>query len=85
MQVLIFLSEFYHFPFFPQMKSDLEVANSEEEKAEIINAYHNWEWTYPQGIVDKTVKSLEKTRIKRNIAELQERYDQLDQNDSDIE
>ena len=70
---------------YAQMKSDLEVANSEEEKAEIINAYHNWKWTYPQGIVDKTEKSLEKARLKRKIAELQERYDQLDQNDSDIE
>ena len=70
---------------YAQMKSDLEVANSKEEKAEIINAYHNWEWTYPQGIVDKTEKSLEKARLKRKIAELQERYDQLDQNDSDIE
>lgn len=70
---------------YAQMKSDLEVANSEEEKTEIIKSYHNWEWTFPQGIVDKTEKNLEKARLKRKIAELQERYDQLDQNDSDIE
>ena len=70
---------------YAQMKSDLEVANSEEEKTEIIKSYHNWEWTFPQGIVDKTEKNLEKARLKRKIAELQERYDQLDQNDSDGE
>lgn len=70
---------------YAQMKSDLEVANSEEEKAEIIRSYHNWEWTFPQGIVDKTEKNLEKARLKRKIAELQERYDLLDQNDSDGE
>lgn len=70
---------------YAKMKSDLELANSEEERAEIIRSYHNWEWTFPQSIVDKTEKNLEKARLKRKIAELQKRYDQLDQKDSDTE
>ena len=68
---------------YTQTQSDLEVANSEEEKAEIIKAYHNWEWTFPQGLVDKTERNLEKARLKRKIEELQERYEQLDKRDSE--
>ena len=36
-------------------------------------------------IIKSLEKNLEKARLKRKIAELQERYDQLDQNDSDGE
>lgn len=44
-------------------------------------SYHNWEWTFPQGIVDRTEKNLQKARIKKKIEELQEAYDQLDQDE----
>ena len=66
---------------YAQMKSDLEVANSEEEKTEIIKSYHNWEWTYPRGIVDQAEKDLQKERLKKKIEELQEAYDHLNQED----
>ena len=64
---------------YSQMQSELEIASSEEERKEITDSYHNWEWTFPQGIVDRTEKDLQKARLKRKIEELQEAYDQLDQ------
>jgi len=64
---------------YSQMQSELEIASSDEERKEITDSYHNWEWTFPQGIVDKTEKDLQKARLKRKIEELQEAYDQLDQ------
>lgn len=64
---------------YTQMQSELEIAASDEERKEITDSYHNWEWTFPQGIVDKTEKDLQKARIKKKIEELQEAYDQLDQ------
>ena len=63
-----------------QMQSELEVATSDEEKKQITDSYHNWEWTFPQGIVDRTEKNLKKERLKKKIAELQKAYDQLDEN-----
>ncbi len=71
-----YMKEWYEV--YSQTKSDIEVANSEEERVEIIKAYHNWEWNFPQGLVDKTNKNLEKVRLKKKIEELQERYDNLD-------
>ncbi|MBR3470591.1 MAG: helix-turn-helix transcriptional regulator [Lachnospiraceae bacterium] len=64
---------------YSQMQSELEIASSDEERKEITDSYHNWEWTFPQGIVDRTEKDLQKARLKRKIEELQEAYDQLDQ------
>lgn len=64
---------------YTQMQSELEIASSDEERKEITDSYHNWEWTFPQGIVDRTEKDLQKARLKRKIEELQEAYDQLDQ------
>ena len=71
-----YMKEWYEV--YSQTKSDIEVANSEEERVEIIKAYHNWEWNFPQGLVDKTNKNLEKVILKKKIEELQERYDNLD-------
>ena len=64
---------------YTQMQSELEIASSDEERKEITDSYHNWEWTFPQGIVDRTEKDLQKARLKKKIEELQEAYDQLDQ------
>lgn len=66
---------------YSQMQSELEIASSDEERKEITDSYHNWEWTFPQGIVDRTEKDLQKARLKRKIEELQEAYDQLDQDE----
>ena len=66
---------------YTKMQSELEIATSDEERKEITDSYHNWEWTFPQGIVDKTEKLLQKARLKRKIEELQEAYDQLDQDE----
>ena len=54
-------------------------AETLEEKKEIIKAYHNWEWTFPKGLVDKTSKEMRKRRLKTKIEELQEAYDKLDE------
>ena len=66
---------------YTQMQSELEVAASDEERKEITDSYHNWEWSFPQGIIDKTEKDLQKARLKRKIEELQEAYEKLDQDE----
>lgn len=58
---------------------ELVVASSEEEKAEIIKSYHQWQWTFPQGIIDGVGKEIQKARIKKKIEELQEAYNQLNE------
>ena len=63
---------------YTQTQSELEVASSDDEREEIMKSYHNWEWTFPQGIVDKKERGLQKDRLKRKIEELQEVYDKLD-------
>lgn len=61
------------------MRTEMESASSEAEKTEILKAYHNWEWTFPKGLVDKTSKEMQKRRLKSKIEELQEVYDKLDE------
>jgi len=63
---------------YSQMRSELEVATSDEEKESIEKSYRMWEWTYPSATTDKTEKNLKKARLKKKIEELQEAYDQLD-------
>ena len=63
---------------YSQTQSELEVVSSDEERKDIMKSYHNWEWTFPQGIVDKAERGLQKARLKRKIEELQEAYDKLD-------
>ena len=71
-----YLKEWYKI--YSQIQLELEVASSDEEKAEIIKFYNNWQWTFPQGIVNKTTKDIQKIRIKQKIEELQKLYDKLD-------
>lgn len=59
-------------------QAELEVASSDEERKEIMKAYHNWEWNFPQGMVDKTTKEMQKVRLKNKIEKLQQAYDKLD-------
>ena len=63
---------------YSQMRLELEVTSSDEEKEAIEKSYRMWEWTYPGAITDKTEKLLKKARLKKKIDELQEAYDQLD-------
>lgn len=71
-----YMKEWYEI--YKQTQTELEVASSDEEKEEIMKSYHNWQWTFPQGMVDKTERGLQKARLKRKIEELQEAYDKLD-------
>lgn len=71
-----YMKEWYEV--YTRTQAELEIASSDEEKEEIIKAYHNWEWTFPQGIVDKTSREMQKIRLKNKIEELQEAYDKLD-------
>ena len=64
---------------YSEMRTEMESASSEAEKTEILKAYHNWEWTFPKGLVDKTSKEMQKRRLKSKIEELQEVYDKLDE------
>lgn len=78
-----YMAEWYEV--YSQTQSELEVASSDEEREEIMKAYHNWEWNFPQSIVDKTERDLQKNRLKRKIEELQEAYDKLDSKNDDSE
>lgn len=72
-----YMKEWYEV--YSAMRTEMESASSEEEKAEILKAYHDWEWTFPKGLVDKTSKEMRKRRLKTKIEELQEAYDKLDE------
>lgn len=70
-----YMKEWYEV--YSNTKMGLETASSEEEKKTIIKAYHNWEWTFPQGIVERTSKDIQRMELKSKIDELQEAYDKL--------
>ena len=60
------------------MQAEMQTAASQDEKDTILKSYHDWEWNFPQGIVDRTSKEMQKKRLKNKIEELQEAYDKLD-------
>ena len=62
-----------------QFLLDLEAATSEEKKAAVLKNYHDWEWTFPKELTKKTKKNLDKARLQKHIAELQEQLDKLDE------
>ena len=72
-----YMKEWYEV--YSAMRTEMESASSEAEKTEILKACHNWEWTFPKGLVDKTSKEMQKRRLKSKIEELQEVYDKLDE------
>ena len=61
-----------------QFLLDYEVAATEEKKVAVLKEYHEWEWTFPKELTKKTKKNLDKARIQKQIAELQEQLDKLD-------
>ena len=63
---------------YSQTQAELEAASSEEEKSDIIKSYHDWQWNFPQGIVDKTTRDMKKVRLNQKIDELQKVYEKLD-------
>lgn len=71
-----YMEEWYEV--YAAMQAELASASSDEEKANILRNYHNWEWNYPRGIVDKMTRELQKIRIKSKIDELQKAYEKLD-------
>lgn len=72
-----YLKEWYDV--YSQTESKLELASSDNEKKEIIKEYHKWQWTYPQGIIAKSEKGLQKALIKKKIEELQAIYANMDE------
>lgn len=74
-----YMEEWYDFH--EQIQDELGKASSEKEREEIIKTYTNWEWSFPQAIVDKTEKERKKAVIKKKIEELQNAYNKLDGND----
>ena len=61
------------------MQAELQTAGSQDEKDTILKAYDDWKWNFPQGIVDRTSKEMQKLRLKSKIEELQEAYDRLEE------
>lgn len=58
---------------------ELEGASSEEERNDILKTYHNWEWNFPQGIVDRTTEKIQRSRIENKIKELQGILDKMNE------
>ena len=71
-----YMKEWYDI--YSHTQAELKAASSDVERDEIMKSYHNWQWTFPQGITNKTERGLQKERIRRKIEELQEAYDMLD-------
>lgn len=46
------------FKTYTAIQTELQTAASQEESDEILKAYHNWKWNFPQGIIDKTTKEI---------------------------
>lgn len=72
-----YLKEWYDI--FIKFQADMEAAPSEEEKNEIMKSYYDWEWSFPQGIVNQTSREVQKKRLKDKIDELQAVYKKLDE------
>lgn len=65
---------------YTQLQTELEIASSETEIAELMKEYDLWKWSYPQPLVDKTSHDYRKAQIKDKIDKLQELYNELDNN-----
>lgn len=63
--------------YYKKINARLDVAASNEEREEIIKEYHNWKWSYPQGVYEEQEAARTKSRLKKRIEELQEVYDNL--------
>lgn len=50
---------------------ELGLAENNERKAEILNKYRLWEWSFPQGLFDKPEKESQKAKIRSQIEKLQ--------------
>lgn len=72
-----YMEEWYNT--YSTVQAELESASSQEEKDNILKAYHDWKWNFPQGIIDRTTKEMQKLRIKNKIEELQAAYDKLNE------
>ena len=64
-----------------QVRTKMDVAESEEERAAIIKEYKDWKRAYPKGIVDeqeRSIKELKRARIEEQIQLLKEELSKLD-------
>lgn len=64
-----------------EMKENYQAESDPEKKAEILNAYHMWEWNYPKPLADDAEKRAEKARLESKIQKLQEQLKQMDGNE----
>ena len=71
-----YMEEWYEI--YSKTKTELELATTDEEHEEILKSYREWKWKFPQGLVDKTSKEMQKICIKNKIEELQKVYEKFD-------
>lgn len=58
------------------LQARLRASASDDEKVEFIKEYHEWKWNYPCNL-STSEKIAKKNRIKKEIEELQRKYDSL--------
>lgn len=64
---------------FDRVRINVNLAESVEEKQKIISAYNDWKWNFPQGLVDKTTKQLQKIKIKEQMLRMEEQMSRLEE------
>lgn len=74
-EIYQYMEEWYNT--YSTVQAELQSASSQEERNNILKAYNDWKWNFPQGIINRTTKEMQKLRIKNKIEELQAVYDKL--------
>ena len=68
-----------------EMIEELDKAETEEARRDIIHRYHMWEWTFPKALADRSSKEMEKAKEKQRIRDemenLQNRLDELNKDE----
>ena len=60
-----------------QVTARLETVSSDKDRDNVLQAYQNWKWSYPQAAIDLDETSRTKEELLKKIRALQEEYDKL--------
>lgn len=60
-----------------QVTARLETVSSDKDRDNVLQAYQNWKWSYPQAAIDLDETSRAKEELLKKIRALQEEYDKL--------
>lgn len=61
-----------------ETQAKIAIADTAEDKERALHEYHQWEWTFPNCLADKSASELEKLRLKEQIKAMQDRLQKLE-------